>query len=207
MNLKQVSFSNYIHEEHPKNQVYLHHTAGGPSGEAVFRYWEKTPERVATCVSISNDGTIVQGYSSKYWGYHLGLQKSTFAKHNLPYKSLDRTSIGVEICNYGFLTEKNGKFVNYVGGICEDICELETPYKRHKYWQNYTDAQIESTRDLLLLWRERYGIDLTYNEDIWDVTPRALAGENGVFTHNSVRYDKADIYPHPKMIEMLKSLA
>jgi len=38
------------------------------------------------------------------------------------------------------------------------------------------------------------------------VTPRALRGEAGVYTHNSVRYDKVDIYPHPKMIEMLKSL-
>ena len=43
-------------------------------------------------------------------------------------------------------------------------------------------------------------------EDIWDITPRALKGEKGVFTHNSVRRDKVDIYPHPKMIEMLKSL-
>jgi len=206
LNLKSVEFTNYIKEEHEKTQVYLHHTAGGPSGEAVFRYWEKTPERVATCVSISNDGTIVQGYSSKYWAYHLGLQKPTFAKFGLPYKSLDKTSIGIEICNYGFLTEKNGKFVNYVGGVCEDICELETPYKNYKYWQSYTDEQIESTRKLLLYWGEKYGIDLTYKEDIWNVTPRALKGDNGIFTHNSVRKDKADVYPHPKLIEMLKGL-
>jgi hypothetical protein len=57
-----------------------------------------------------------------------------------------------------------------------------------------------------LLWKEKYNIPLTYNEDIWDITPRALKGEAGVFTHNSVRKDKVDIYPHPKMIEMLKSL-
>jgi N-acetyl-anhydromuramyl-L-alanine amidase AmpD len=206
MNLKQVKFDNYIREEHPKNQVYLHHTAGGPKGEGVFGWWAKTPERVATCVAISNNGTIVQGYSSKYWAYHLGLKERFFSAHNLPYKSLDKTSIGIEICNYGFLTESNGTFYNYVGGIHTDICELDTPYKGHKYWQNYTDAQIESTRELLVLWRDRYGIDLTYNEDIWDVCPRSLKGENGVFTHNSIRKDKADIYPHPQMIEMLKSL-
>lgn len=34
----------------------------------------------------------------------------------------------------------------------------------------------------------------------------ANRGEAGVFTHNSVRMDKVDIYPHPKMIAMLKSL-
>jgi hypothetical protein len=60
--------------------------------------------------------------------------------------------------------------------------------------------------DLLKLWKDKYGIDLTYNADIWDVTKRALSGENGVFTHNSVRKDKADVYPHPKLIEALKAL-
>jgi hypothetical protein len=28
-----------------------------------------------------------------------------------------------------------------------------------------------------------------------------------VFTHNSVRLDKVDMYPHPKLIEMLQSLS
>lgn len=205
MNIKQVHFEGYYASQHPKNQVYLHHTAGGPSGEAVFRYWDKTSVNVATCVCISNDGTIVQGFSSRNWAYHLGLKAGIFAKYGLPYKSLDKTSVAIEICNYGFLTEKNGKFYNYVGGVCNDVYELETPYKGHKYWENYTDAQIESVRELLLLWRDRYGIDLTYNSDIWEVTPRALRGDNGVFTHNSIRRDKADIYPHHKIIEMLKS--
>jgi hypothetical protein len=58
----------------------------------------------------------------------------------------------------------------------------------------------------LVLWNQRYGIPLKYNEDIWTVTQRALRGEAGVFTHNSVRADKIDIYPHPKIIQMLKSL-
>ena len=58
----------------------------------------------------------------------------------------------------------------------------------------------------MLLWKEKYNIPLTYNEDIWDVTTRALKGDAGVFTHNSVRYDKIDVTPQPKLIEMLKSL-
>jgi hypothetical protein len=62
-------------------------------------------------------------------------------------------------------------------------------------------------KDLLLLWKDKYNIPLKYNEDIWDVTSRALKGEPGVYTHNSVRTDKVDIYPHPKMIAMLKSLS
>lgn len=208
MNIKQVEFplSQYFQEEHKKSQIYLHHTAGGPSGENVFKHWANNKERVSTCVAISNDGTIVQGYSSRFWGYHLGLTAQPFAKFGVKYQSLDRISIGIEICNWGYVKPKDGKFFNYVNREVKDVIELDKPYKGYKFWHNYTDAQIESTRQLLKLWESRYGINLKYHDDIWDLCKRALAGENGVFTHNSVRKDKSDIYPHPKMIEMLKSL-
>ena len=214
MNLIQVDFpvSQYMKEEAPKKQIYLHHTAGRSSGVNTFQYWAATPERIATCVAISGpgsiDGQIVQGYSSKYWAYHLGLKESTFNKYGLPYQSLDKTSIGIEICNWGQLTEKNGKFYNYVNGEvpAADVIKLNTPYKGFVYFHNYSDAQIQSVKELLLLWKDRYGIPLAYKEDIWGVTTRALKGESGVFTHNSVRTDKVDVYPHPKLIAMLKSL-
>jgi len=216
MNIKQVKFneSQYFAEVHPKSQIYLHHTAGNASGEQTFRGWESNAERVATCVVISGkgpnviDGEINQGYSSKFWAYHLGLKETTFQRHSIPYQSLDRISIGIEICNWGQLTEKDGKFINYVNREVakEDVCTLDKFYKGHKYFHNYTDLQIQSVKDLLLLWKDKYGIPLTYHEDIWDICPRALKGEKGVYTHNSVRTDKIDIYPHPKMIAMLKSL-
>ena len=79
--------------------------------------------------------------------------------------------------------------------------------KGYKYYHRYTDAQIESVKNLLLYWRDTYGINLTYNEtDMWSVSKRALSGDNGVYTHNSYRKDKTDIHPCPRMIAMLKSL-
>jgi len=214
MNLKQIDFpiTQYLREEHPKKQIYLHHTAGRSNGENTFKWWASNPERVATCVCISGlgavDGQIVQGFSSKYWAYHLGVKRSVFDAYGVPYTNLDKYSIGIEICNWGQLSFTGGKFYNYVGGEVpeKEVIKLDVPYKRHIYFHNYTDAQIESVRELLVLWNQRYGIPLKYNEDIWTVTQRALRGEAGVFTHNSVRADKIDIYPHPKMIQMLKSL-
>ena len=219
MKLTQTPFSSnqYIVEEHPKVQIYIHHTAGNADPFAVFKGWESNTERIATCVTVGGkpgknttwqDGEVAQGFSSKYWAYHLGLKESTFQKYGVPYKSLDKISIGIEICNWGQLTLKDGKFYNYVNKEVakEDVCELDKPHRGYKYYHNYTDAQIAATKDLLILWRDRYGIPLTYNEDIWDITTRALKGEKGVFTHNSVRTDKVDVYPHPKLVEMLKSL-
>jgi N-acetyl-anhydromuramyl-L-alanine amidase AmpD len=208
MKIKQVAFKAFNQEVVKKTQVYLHHTAGNGSGEQTFLYWDKVANKVATCVAISTDGTIVQGFGSQFWAFHLGLASKHFAQHGCGYLNLDKTSIGVEICNYGPITKKADKFYNYVGGEmkADEVTELATPYKGYKLWHKYTDAQIESVKQLLIMWNEKYGIDLTYNEDIWTVTKRALKNESGVYTHNSVRADKADVYPCPRLIEMLKSL-
>ncbi len=217
MDIKQVTFpaSQYFQEEHPKKQIYLHHTAGNANGEQVFAGWASNSERIGTCVSISGngkgtvDGQIIQGFSSKHWAYHLGLKQDVFTKAGVKYQSLDKISIGIEICNWGQLTLKDGKFYNYINREvpASEVCTLDKPYKGFKYYHNYTDAQIASVKELLLLWKEKYKIPLSYSEDIWDISKRALSGEPGVYTHNSVRKDKVDIYPHPKMIEMLKSLS
>lgn len=207
----------YVSTQTDKKQIYLHHTAGNSSGVNCIRYWnEDSRGRVATCVVISGkdarmskDGEICQAFSSKYWAYHLGVRRSIFDANNVDYRLLDKNSIGIEICNWGYLTERDGKFYNYVGGEIDpaEVTTLDKPYKRHLHFHKYTDAQIESVRQLLVFWHERYGISITYNEcDMWEVSKRALRGENGLFTHNSVRPDKIDIYPCPRMIEMLKQL-
>lgn len=218
-NLIQVPFSEsqYLKEIHPKTQIYLHHTAGNASGIGTARFWETNTERVATAFIISGniknstqekDGTIVQCFGSKYFAYHLGLQPQTFRKFNLPFKSLDKFSIGIEICNWGNLKLVNGKFMNYVNREVpkSEVIELDTPFKGHKYWHNYTEAQLESTKNLLQYLCEKYNINKEYNADIWDICPRALKNESGIYTHNSVRTDKVDVYPHPKLIEIIKSL-
>ena len=219
MKITQTGFPSgqFIAEEEPKKQIYIHHTAGNADPFGVFTFWASNRERIATCVTIGGkpktgsnwqDGEVVQGFSSKYWAYHLGLKESTFHNFNLPYKSLDKNSIGIEICNWGQLTLKNGKFYSWANKEvpADEVIELENEHRGFKYYHNYTDAQIDAVKDLLLLWKQRYNIPIEYHADIWDVTPRALRGEAGVFTHNSVRYDKVDVYPHPKLVSMLKSL-
>ncbi len=222
LNLSEINFvgmddNEYVRIETDKKQIYLHHTAGNSSGVNCIRYWNNDKRgRVATCVVISGkdakmskDGEICQAFSSKYWAYHLGVRSEIFKSQDVPYQLLDKNSIGVEICNWGYLTERDGKFYNYVNGLVpeNEVTILETPYKNKRYWHRYTDEQIESVRQLLVFWHKRYGISITYNKcDMWQVSKRALRGENGLFSHNSVRPDKLDIYPCPRMIKMLKEL-
>jgi hypothetical protein len=77
----------------------------------------------------------------------LGLKQEVFTEAGVSYKSLDKISVGIEICNYGPLTKRNGYYYNYVGGksrLYRGRPFLATKYKGHIYWQKYTDAQIES---------------------------------------------------------------
>ena len=218
--IKQVPMkeSQYIKEVTEKKQIVLHHTAGNSSGVGTIKMWDADDRgRIASCVTISGkgqskdtyDGEICQAFSSKYWGYHLGLKRDIFKAKGVPYKSLDPHAIGIEICSWGPLDKVNGKFYNYVDREvpADQVTELATPYKGYKYYHRYTDAQIESVKQLLTYWKNLYGIDITYREeDMWTISTRALKGEGGVFTHNSYRKDKSDIHPCPRMIAMLKSL-
>lgn len=205
---KRLSNDQFIQEEHPKKQIYLHHTAGGGNPVAVANYFQQKEGKVATAFVIGEKGTIVQLFSSKHWAYHLGLKPEVFAEMGVTYRSLDKISIGIEICNFGPLKKQNGYFINYVGGRVDrsQVTELNGKYKGHIFWQRYTDEQIESTRQLLVYLCDAYGISKDYFDSIFDIDKRALRGENGIFTHNSVRHDKSDIYPCPRMIEMLKNL-
>lgn len=217
--IKQVPLneSQYIKEVTEKKQIVLHHTAGNSSGVGTIKNWNNDDRgRIATCVTISGkgqskdtfDGEICQAFSSKFWAYHLGIKPDVFRSRGIKYQSLDKISIGIEICSWGPLDKVGNKFYNYVDREvpADQVTTLDTPYKGHKYYHAYTDAQIESVRQLLLYWNKVYGITLQYNDDIWSVTDRALKGEAGVFTHNSYRKDKTDIHPCPRMINMLKTL-
>ena len=205
---ERLDSNQYNHEEHPKRQIYLHHTAGGPSATNVAKFFNSQPGRVATAFIIGAKGTIVQCFSSKHWAYHLGLNQEVFTEAGMPYQSLDKISIGIEICNYGPLTKRNGYYYNYLNARVDytEVEFLDKKYKGHIYWQKYTDAQIESTRQLLVYLCDTYKIPKDYYASIFDIDKRALEGDRGIFTHNSVRKDKSDIYPCPRMIEMLKSL-
>ena len=218
--IKQVPLDKdeYIQEEVKKHQIVLHHTAGNSSGVSTIGIWNTDKRgRIATCVTISGkgqsrntyDGEICQAFSSKHWAYHLGIKPDVFRANGVKPQNLDKLSIGIEICNWGPLDKVGDKFFNYVDREVpkDQVCELETPYKGHKYYHAYTDAQIESVKQLLLYWKNVHNIDITYKEeDMWKVSKNALLGTPGVYTHNSYRRDKTDVSPQPKLIAMLKSL-
>ena len=208
--ISQVRLSNdqYFQEEATKKQIYLHHTAGNGNAVGVAKFWNSNDTRIATAFVIGNKGTIVQCFSSKHWAYHLGIDNQDFQVHGLRYQNLNKLSVGIEVCNWGPLKQVNGKYVNYVKGVVDlsEVTILEKPFKGHVLWHKYTDAQIESTRQLLVYLCDTYNIPKEYRKEIFAIDTEAFKGTPGIYTHNSVRKDKSDIYPCPRMIAMLQNL-
>lgn len=208
--IKQVRLKDnqYFAEASPKTQIYLHHTAGNGNAEGVARYWNGNDSRIATAFIIGENGTIVQCFSSKHWAWHLGIDQEDFARNGAKYSNLNKLSVGIEVCNWGYLKKKGDKFYNYAGGLVNPsyVTELETPYKGYKYWYKYSDAQIESLRQLVVYLCDTYDIPKEYRSEIWAIDKEAFKGSKGIFTHNSVRKDKSDMYPDPRVIKMLQNL-
>lgn len=228
--LNQLNFpqNQYYRQSFPKRQIYLHHTASGKGYDGDFRHWLNNPNRIATFCIIDNNN-INQLFSSDYWGHHLGIKSTVFKQRKLPSinKYLNQRSIGIEIDSWGQLVELNGEFYSWAGTKVNNnkVCKLDKPFKVYSgsefdknffykkevsgkpcfYYEKYSDKQLYFLSILLPYLSKRFDIDITYNDDIWDVTDRALTGKKGLFTHNSVRVDKSDIFPQPELIELLKS--
>jgi len=200
----------YMKEVYPKKQIVLHHTVSGDSVGGDINWWLKDGKRVGTCILIARDGTIHQVFSSKYWAYHLGENGRDHSKVGVPYQRNDMKSIGIEIDSWGGLTldTSTNKWKSYTGYTIDtkDVIIYDDKFRGYYGFEKYTDAQIESVRQLLVFWGEMYDIPLNYHADMWDISKLALSGWSGVFTHTSYRSDKSDAHPQPELIEMLKRL-
>lgn len=211
----------YFKQDFQKTQICLHHTVSGPGVMGDISYWKSTPDRIATCMIIDRNGTPYQCFSSKYWGYHLGVRNEDIISANISnYTRLDLTTIGVELDSWGPLLEhtdhkyypvefdkKKRKYIpNIKAKPVDDYIIYDAPYRNFNVFEKYTDEQIESLRQLLIYWGSYWKIPLRYNEDMFDLSYSALSGVPGIWSHSSYRLDKSDINPYPPLVQMLKSL-
>jgi hypothetical protein len=195
--------SQFYKEEHKKEIVVLHHTASGRGEDGDYKHWLETPDRIATCIIIEPNGDCAQLFNSRYWGHHIGCAHAN-------NRELNKKSIALEIDSWGGLNYdlKSGKYLSYVGTPVpkEEVIEYEKAFRGYRFFQKYTDDALEATRKLLLFWHETHGIPLDYNEDMWDVSDRALNKAPGVWTHVSYLKSKSDCHPQPELIQMLREL-
>lgn len=256
----------YINTVTKKDKIFIHHTAGSHRPDWVIHGWNTDGQgRVATAYVIggrdlkdkdnSFNGKIYEAFDDKYWAYSLGIKNG----------AIEKNIVAIEICNYGQLTLKNGKFYNYVGNEVPSNMVLDLgegkEFRGYRYWHNYTDEQIVALKELILHISKKHGINLKLGmneimhaeqyslnpymevaemqkflnehgftdykldqltedglygkstasardkceKDPFDYQTAAYYGQPGLWTHTNVRTDKFDIYPHPKLVELIKS--
>jgi len=210
----------YFNEVHKKTQVVLHHTVSGPNIKGDVDTWINNQYNVGTCIIVDREGVPWQLFSSKYWAYHIGA-----GDHDQ-----DRRSIGIELDNWGGLrlgdgalkmfrprhsffrhfrmkpkiTNTNKYYTIYGNSVDVPVQYYPEGFRGFNYFEKYTEAQLRTTGELLLFWRDRYKIPLNYYSSIWDINGNAKSGTPGVWSHVSFRSDKSDCHPQPELIEMLK---
>lgn len=192
--------SQYFKSEQLKEQIVIHHTAGSGNAKNVIHGWNFNPIQVGTAFVIDIEGVIFKAFDPQYWAYHLGLKTANNVIRN-------KESIGIEVCNWGQLVEKDGKYYNYVNKEVplNEVVQLPK-FRGYEYYHAYNSKQIEALRELILMLAKDFDIDLTYQSDMWDISENALSGNNGIYTHVSYRKDKNDMSPQTELITMLKSL-
>lgn len=200
MTEKILNNDQYFREKTFKNQIVLHHTAGGGNAENVIHGWNFNTERIGTAFLIDSKGEVFKAFEPEFWAYHLGL-KTNF---NL---ALNKGSIGIEVCNWGQLIKKGNEFYNYVNKVVpsNEVVQIKK-FRGFEYYHKYNDAQIESLKKLILELCAKFEIKKKYNSDMWDISQNALTSVNGIYTHVSYRADKNDMSPQINLIEMLKNL-
>ena len=134
---------------------------------------------------------------------------------------MSKYSSAVEICNFGYVAKKNGKYYTYVNTEVPEsmVCDLGYEFRGHQYWHAYTTEQIESLRLLIKHIAKIYPkIDIVAGlpkllkdgmspKDAFGFNDGAYYGRmKGTWTHTNVRKDKFDCFPQPELVEMLKSL-
>lgn len=198
----------YLKTAKPKSLVALHHTAGGSAG-STFKWWnEGDPRRIGTAFLVARDGTIFEIFDPKFWAWHLGVKDD----------QIEKRSIGIEICNWGQLTEKGGHLHTWSGrnlGNIETlvhagtVAHFPTPWRGGEYYEAYSQDQIDAVCGLVPWLCEKYQIPNDLPEK------RHLTGPanvpkfytfRGVLHHAMLRKDKSDITPNFPWSELEEAL-
>lgn len=152
MNINRTTYklpkANYIPEKGSKSKIILMNTYN--SGMKHYDGWLTRmggEYKHTTAFTIDRDGSIYQHFSPDYSG-------------KIFDKPIDETIIAISMVNLGYLRLDIGVdgFVTWLGDIYKGDRVVEKRWRGHKFWEPYTDEQVESAIDLAKYLCKRYGI-------------------------------------------------
>lgn len=213
MKIKRIDFEGYyVRQSTEKKQIVLHHTVSDGSAQDVADYWKRLKNAsgnyVATHFVLDQEGTFHQLFNLDNWAGHVGDCSRSCKKLNLPNIGYSKNSVGIEIISLGGLKKGNdGKLYDAYGRPFKGrVAEMST-YRGYNFFHQYTLAQVEALGEFLPELVNKLSIKHTYRKSMWDINSYALMGEEGIYSHTSYRLDKSDIYPDPRIIQILQDIS
>ena len=203
-----------------KTLIVIHHTVGGQSIKNEVEWWSQRTDHVATHYITNNAGAKEQLFPDEAWANHLGIKSSSFKQLGIPFKNLNKTTLSIEMQAFGGLKLKDGKYYTYRNTempsdrVATPVNKNGSPttYKGYSFYEKYSAANIQKVKEIIQGWQNKYNIPFTYNYDELfpndgTIVPKAFKGTPGIYTHNSFRTGKSDVFPQAELITMLKSLS
>jgi hypothetical protein len=211
----------FIAEKTQKVGVCIHFTAGSHDPIAVIDAWAANAERIGAHAVIGRtsrkgdtkyNGKIVKAIDSDFSAWHLGI-KAQFDVLNKPHGYYDKRYLGIEVCTYGPLTLKDGKFLTYVNSEipADQVCDLGegNEYRGFRYYHAPTAEQLQSLCRLTAYYAHVCGFEIergrvfTVADFRYDI---GFANSKTVTFHTNWRADKTDWPPIPAVIDALNAL-
>jgi N-acetyl-anhydromuramyl-L-alanine amidase AmpD len=165
---KPVQRSKYFHDiAFAKERIVLHFTAGQLRSD--LQALTKHDVHVSVAFVIARNGVIFQLFPSKFWSGHIGKGIGNTGTGN----AQDKITIGIELSNYGPLTEMEGNLETIYSrkvtnnGKADVYCplvdvgayiKLATPFRNEKFFATHTAEQYDSLIVLLRYLTSQYTI-------------------------------------------------
>ncbi len=134
--------------------IVIHYT-GGPTVESAVNTLLNPTVKASAHLVVGCDGSIVQMLPFNLIGWHAGQSQYN---GRVGYNNY---SIGIEVVNLGPLTKSGDIFRSVFGKIIpneEVIQAIHRNEKISRYWQTYTQEQIETVKELCELLIDTYNI-------------------------------------------------
>ena len=210
----------YIHSSSKKIGVCLHHTVSGGRPERVVEVWKADRRgpvgthfvigRGGASGNAESDGKIVQCIPIDAWAHHILSKRMGFSnEHNI---LVNQSYIGIELCSWGILEKKNGRYYALGGKIevpANEVAILPQPFRTYKYWHKYSPAQLDALYRLLVVLGQKlhinYGQDGPMN-DWFELSWEAMALRRKLCTHTNFEYGKFDTFPQAELINVLQKV-
>lgn len=210
----------YIKSATDKQYIFLHHTAGWNNPYRVIDMWAHDKRgRIGTHYVIGGtnprngddtyDGKVLQCIDDEFYAWHLGGVDRYMHKH----------SLGIEICNFGYLEKRGGDFYTYTGLRVDpdQVVDLGYKFRGYRYYHKYSRIQLAALKKLLFSLTNKHDISASLGlydrinimspNEAFGYYDEAFHGEvKGILSHTSVRRDKFDVSPQPNLINTILSL-